>query len=592
MKFFTTVILYLVFFLYLSGQASDWPTYKGNLYFTGNNDEIIVKNNSLKWLYMASNYIFNPVVSDGKAYFSDLDKILYCVTEGDGKLVWKSDLKSISAHFASAALVPGKVKYPIIRGNYLFLSDATAIYCIDKNTGKAVWARAGLQESDLKKAVIDGIYADPILSGDTIYYGTRKNFIAREADNGHVVWTNNNIESYSGFPTYYDDKIFVSSRDYLKNTFQVNCLDQYSGKIIWSAFIDIPLIIFPPVVYQAKVFIPSGKKLFCLSLTNGSKIWDREYEDYITSSPSFTDREILLSIGNRKIVVLSPDSGQIDYSLDFGEKSDPSFVTVNDQIYTAFNYIKIVGGRNITFTEVRAFRFGENTPIWEFLPPFPGSASQPVADGGTLYLPAGNYLYAIGTYYEKPLVFGNDASAGSLKSENLSSSSMSLSSANSGMSSSSMISSSMSSSAANSGMSMSSISSSSVPAKQPEKPVNLAEEKVGETVTVPDIYFEFDRAYLKLESIRTLDNIVKQLKNNPKIRLEIRGHTDNIGTAGYNRILSEKRADAVMEYFIKNGISPERLRSIGYGATKPVADNGTEEGRSKNRRTEFLILEK
>ena len=551
MKLSGSLILCIVLFLYFWGHASDWPTYKGNLYFTGNNDEIIVKNNSLKWLYMASNYIFYPAISDGRIYFSDLDKVIYCVTEDEGKLAWKSDLKSISSHFASASAVAGKVNFPVIRRNFIFISDATAIYCLDKSSGKIIWARAGLQESDLKTAVIDGIYADPIISGDTIYYGTRKNFIARELYNGHVEWSNNSIESYSGFPAYYDDKIFAASRDYLHNTFKIFCLDQYTGKTSWSASIDIPLIIFPSVIYRSLLFIPSGKKLICLSISNGSKLWDKEYDDYITSSPSFTDREILLSIGNRKIAVLSPDRGQVIYSLDFGEKSDPVFVTVNDQLYVAFNYLKTVGGKDITFTSVRAYSFGESTPIWEFLPPFPGSASQPAADSGTLFLPAGNYLYAIGTYYERPIVFGNDANTGS--PDNISKSSSSSSS---------------------------------------EKPVDLEKENVGGTVTVHNIYFEFDKAYLRPESKKILDDIADQLRKNPGIKLEIRGHTDNIGTPAYNQTLSEKRADAVMEYLIKNGISPERLRSIGFGASQPVEDNSTEEGRSKNRRTEFLILEK
>ena len=580
-----------LFFILFSGTflfPSDWPTYKGNLYFTGNNDEIIVKNNSLKWLFMASNYIFYPAISDGKVYFSDFDKILYCIKEDDGKLVWKTDLKSISAHFASASAAAGKVKFPIIKGNFIFLSDSTAIYCIDKNSGKTVWARSGLQENDLHTAVIDGIYADPILSGDTIYYGTRKNFIARDTSSGHVVWSSAAIQSYSGFPTYYDDKIFAASRDYTKNTYEVVCMDRYSGKTAWNASIEIPMIIFPPVIYQEKVFIPTGKTLVCLSLSNGSKIWEKEYGDYITSSPSFTDREILMTIGNREIAVLSPDSGIVFYSLQFGERSDPMFVTVNDQLYAAFNYIKQVGGKNITFTAARAYIFGENAPFWEFLPPFPGSVSQPAADGGTLFLPAGNYLYAIGTFYEKPLVFGNDGGLSPVKSESSSSSITESSLASAGTSSAVGTSSAGSSASSGQASSISSSSSSSSSLYM----VDLDDENVGGTVNVHDIYFEFDKAYLRPESKITLDNIAGQLKKNPRIKLEIRGHTDNIGDPSYNQKLSLKRADAVMEYFIKNGISPERLRSAGFGSSSPVAPNSTEEGRSKNRRTEFLILEK
>ena len=81
------------------------------------------------------------------------------------------------------------------------------------------------------------------------------------------------------------------------------------------------------------------------------------------------------------------------------------------------------------------------------------------------------------------------------------------------------------------------------------------------------------------------------MKENPDIKIEVRGHTDSTGTEEYNQKLSERRADSVIEYMIKNGISPERLNSVGFGEKKPVTSNDTEEGRSKNRRTEIYILE-
>jgi len=82
------------------------------------------------------------------------------------------------------------------------------------------------------------------------------------------------------------------------------------------------------------------------------------------------------------------------------------------------------------------------------------------------------------------------------------------------------------------------------------------------------------------------------MKRNTKIRLEVRGHTDSTGTHEHNMKLSEKRADAVKDYMIKGGISPERLLSQGFGPDKPIADNTSTGGRRKNRRTEFFILDK
>jgi outer membrane protein OmpA-like peptidoglycan-associated protein len=76
-----------------------------------------------------------------------------------------------------------------------------------------------------------------------------------------------------------------------------------------------------------------------------------------------------------------------------------------------------------------------------------------------------------------------------------------------------------------------------------------------------------------------------------EIRLEVSGHTDNQGSADLNRRLSTERAEAVKSYLEANGVAPERLEARGFGPDKPVADNRTAAGRSKNRRIEFRLLE-
>ncbi len=593
------VIVIILIFLFSSFSFSrDWPIYKANMYFTANNDGIIVKNNNLKWLFMASNYVFNVAVSEGRVYFTDINKILYCLDEENGKLLWQIDLFEVSSHFSGKAGVPGKVKYPLIKDNLLFVSDATAIYCINKINGKIIWARAGLQEFEKTKAVIDGIYSDPIILNNKIYYGTRKNFIAREIFNGHVVWANQEIESYNAFPTFYDDKILTQSRDFKNNNFYVVCIDGNNGNILWKKQMETPIQIFSPVVYQRRIFIPINKKLYCISLENGGLIFEREYEDLITSNPTFTDREIIISIANRKIVVLSPENGTIKYELSIAEKSSPYFATVNDQLYVAYNYTKKVGDKDIVFTALKAYQFGETTPLWEFYPPFPGGSSQMAVSRGTLFLPAGNYIYAVGTYYERPIVYGNDGSYYlAPEDENL-------------IASATQKKENVEIKEKFSSQNEKSSSEKVEPDLKIEEPkpkelltnINLEDKKipeikledleVGEKIVVQNIYFEFNQANLRRESLATLNKIVEQLKKNPKIKLEIHGHTDNVGTKEYNQKLSEKRANVVMEYFIKNGISPERLKAKGFGESKPIASNETEEGRSKNRRTEFLIIEK
>lgn len=114
---------------------------------------------------------------------------------------------------------------------------------------------------------------------------------------------------------------------------------------------------------------------------------------------------------------------------------------------------------------------------------------------------------------------------------------------------------------------------------------------VGDEFTLP-ILFDFDKYVIKPESEHLIDEIVESMMSRPKLRLEIQGHTDNLGAIEYNKTLSENRANAVYTALIKRGVDASRLRYIGFGMSKPVAANDTEENRSKNRRTNFVILAK
>jgi outer membrane protein OmpA-like peptidoglycan-associated protein len=89
-----------------------------------------------------------------------------------------------------------------------------------------------------------------------------------------------------------------------------------------------------------------------------------------------------------------------------------------------------------------------------------------------------------------------------------------------------------------------------------------------------------------------LDKVVQLLKENPTIKIEIDGHTDNVGKPADNLTLSNNRAKAVINYFLYKGVAADRLSSKGFGETKPVADNTSEQGRAKNRRTELKVVAK
>ncbi|MEO6542360.1 MAG: OmpA family protein [Ferruginibacter sp.] len=106
-----------------------------------------------------------------------------------------------------------------------------------------------------------------------------------------------------------------------------------------------------------------------------------------------------------------------------------------------------------------------------------------------------------------------------------------------------------------------------------------------------DCNFETGKAELKPESYAVLDELVAYLVRKEDERIELGGHTDNVGTAKSNLILSEARANTVRAYIIMKGIDPLRVTARGYGFSVPVAENSTPEGRALNRRTEVKILD-
>jgi outer membrane protein OmpA-like peptidoglycan-associated protein/tetratricopeptide (TPR) repeat protein len=110
------------------------------------------------------------------------------------------------------------------------------------------------------------------------------------------------------------------------------------------------------------------------------------------------------------------------------------------------------------------------------------------------------------------------------------------------------------------------------------------------TVILKNIFFDVNKYELKPESSTELDNIVKLLKENPSLRIQINGHTDNVGKPADNLKLSNNRSNAVIQYLINKGIASSRLSAKGWGETQPIADNSTEEGRARNRRTEMKVI--
>jgi outer membrane protein OmpA-like peptidoglycan-associated protein/Tfp pilus assembly protein PilF len=123
------------------------------------------------------------------------------------------------------------------------------------------------------------------------------------------------------------------------------------------------------------------------------------------------------------------------------------------------------------------------------------------------------------------------------------------------------------------------------------KDVPLEPIETGAKVIMKNVFFETDRYDLMETSKVELNKLIDLLEKNPSVKIEIGGHTDNVGKHEYNIILSENRAKAVITYLTENGIAADRLSYKGYGETQPVDTNETEAGRANNRRTEFKVVE-
>lgn len=125
-----------------------------------------------------------------------------------------------------------------------------------------------------------------------------------------------------------------------------------------------------------------------------------------------------------------------------------------------------------------------------------------------------------------------------------------------------------------------------------EKNIPLQPLEANAAVVLKNIFFDFAKAELKPESAIELDKVVQLLQENPTVKVQISGHTDNVGTAADNNKLSEGRAKAVVTYLMTKSIDQKRLSYKGFGASQPIAENTTEGGRAQNRRTELKVVSK
>jgi outer membrane protein OmpA-like peptidoglycan-associated protein len=132
--------------------------------------------------------------------------------------------------------------------------------------------------------------------------------------------------------------------------------------------------------------------------------------------------------------------------------------------------------------------------------------------------------------------------------------------------------------------------SKSAPDSTYNKDIPLQPVEVNASVILKNILFETNSVQLQDISMIELNKLLQLMGENPTVKIQINGYTDNVGKPADNLRLSANRAKAVVDFLVGKGIKPERLSFKGFGETNPIADNKTEAGRALNRRTEFVII--
>lgn len=123
------------------------------------------------------------------------------------------------------------------------------------------------------------------------------------------------------------------------------------------------------------------------------------------------------------------------------------------------------------------------------------------------------------------------------------------------------------------------------------KEIALKNIDIGSKIALRNVFFETGKSEVKIDSYPELDRLIQLMLDVPTLKIELSGHTDNVGNDEYNLNLSQRRADAVRAYLTSRGVDKSRVLAVGYGESKPVDSNDTKDGRANNRRTEFEITD-
>ena len=570
----------------------NWPTYMGNHYLTGNNDGIIPEGDGIVWAFSSPGKLYNPVSVNDRVYVVSTDFFLYCLDAADGTLLWKF-----------------KAEGPLTRmvcvyEDRVFLPAGRFLYCIDAEKGEVLWARRDQSF---------GFYGTPTVAEGRLFYGNRKGFYARELRNGHLVWENHEVYTYGGFPSYWNGMVYTVSKEFQKENARLISLDAKDGSVRWVSVIENVPNIYSPVVYDERIYLALGSKLAVFDASTGEMLFEKKFFEQIASSTAFSNGRIFLSLRDGRIMTIDPDDGEYEllftapYGTQFAIVGSHLFVPLKGEVKDLAEPVRLAVVDADTGDVKRKVYIEEGEP------------SALTVARGMVFLPASSTLYALGDGRLLARVKPEGGSPGETQTVR-----GKLTDRDSGMPLSGTVESTTQLPGGEIVRNEEAIRGGSFEIEVPKEgttdlvisspgytfetmtiasaeaiddltrmplELSLPKAKKGEMLVVESIHFKTGSANLEAGSLGALDRLLRMMQENPYLEIEIAGHTDSTGNPEFNLELSHRRAESAADWLIRNGVLSKRVKTVGYGDKRPVADNSTREGRQKNRRTEITIID-
>lgn len=674
--------LFPILLLLATMMAADWPLYRGNMYFTGNNDDAIPSTNKPYFSVKADSAIRNPIAVDGFLYFTTERGFIYRVDEETADLRMKRRIDS-------------NVTRPLLLvGERLITGEAKRVVCHDRRRGALLWASEPFPE---------GLSGFLVADGSRLFVTTPQKIAMLSLKDGRGLRAPIEMETGAPFPIPYGESLYVVSKN--DQGYMLRALDLAQSQDRWQQALPSGSPVSAPLVFRDRIYLTCGSRLAAFTLSNGAPLFNEDLGKPVAEQPViFGEGSILVVFADGSLAVCDGKTGKAVKTMATRAIPSSGVAVVRESAFI-IQSSKDPGDAGKTRYALCGIDLGTGRTHFEWACPGDGIPAGLIASSGRLLLAAGDTLHSVGQdgavwfgsarnleYTRDPPVrvsyqtnvqqivtnrvvrahsitnlpakgqpkelaynfYGsvwddakivkvpaktnvltnwltnierqteaaefqlfpprpkpeipslvlslvvkdnnsNDISAKVevLTRENRRIIDRKLIESNQDLASISIPRPGETEILASAEGHMDNkvvLALADKSVSRLERVLTLTRIETGKSIVVENIRFELDKAALLPESAAILDRVRDTLMKNDKLVVEVRGFTDGLGSEEYNRALSLKRANSVRDYLIKKGVPQERLSTKGLGPSNPIADNKTESGRARNRRTEFYIL--